>query len=201
MSRLPLRRAAFVLTCLLGLLCIGAVYTTLDGVTDQLIEQDRQSIADRTDLRRHVEDVEAANAVLAEQVRALGDVPAAEVDGSGTPTIVPLQGPRGIPGVTGPRGPRGAAGAPGAAGEPGAAGGAGEAGPAGPAGPKGEPGPAGKDGEPGRDGAPGPAGRGIASIGCDDTGDWTVTYTDGATQIVAGPCRVGAPPSTLPGDR
>jgi len=164
-------------------------------------QADRESAADRADLRRHVEDVEEANAVLAEQVRALGDIPVAEVDGSRTPTIVPLQGPRGIPGVTGPRGPRGLAGAAGAAGEVGPTGAPGEAGTPGSDGPKGEPGPAGKDGANGKDGAPGPAGRGISSLACLDSGDWLVTYTDGATQTVSGPCKVGiVPPSTDPVD-
>lgn len=183
-----------VLTLALVLaLAIGFGWVTAQVLT--LSNFDRESAADRADLRRHVEDVEAANAVLAEQVRALGDVPVAEVDGSRTPTIIPLQGPRGIPGVTGPRGPRGLAGAAGPAGEVGPTGAPGEVGAAGSAGPKGDPGPAGKDGANGKDGAAGPAGRGVTSITCPES-DWIVTYTDGTTSTIPGPCRL--PVDTLP---
>lgn len=165
----------------------------------QLFERaafDQESAADRARLHQQVADVEAANAALAEQVRELGAVPVAETDGSDAPLMVPLIGPRGIPGVTGPRGVRGLTGATGPAGRNGARGLAGEAGATGPAGPKGEPGPAGKDGSNGsngKDGAPGKDGRGVASIDCPESGDWLITYTDGATQAIAGPCRIVTP--------
>lgn len=188
MMRAVVRRSA----ALIFLLAMAAGFGWTTAQLADRAQADRESVADRADLREHVEAVEEANAVLAEQVRALGDVPVAEVDGSRTPTIVPLQGPRGIPGVTGPRGPRGLAGAAGAAGETGPTGAPGEAGSAGP---KGDAGPAGKDGANGKDGAPGPAGpagpagRGISSVACLDSGDWQFTFTDGATQTVAGPCK------------
>lgn len=68
-------------------------------------------------------------------------------------------------------------------------------------GPAGDPsavaGPAGADGlagAPGVDGAPGAPGRGLASLDCvaDGAGStyWVITYTDGATAAVTGPCRV-----------
>lgn len=177
----------------LALLLALGLAAAFGWTTAQLMDRaraDRESVADRARLHAQITDVEAANAALAEQVRELGAVPIAEPDGSSVPTIVPLQGPRGIPGVTGPRGPRGLPGAPGAAGESGAAGGVGEPGAAGPAGPKGDPGPAGKDG------APGPAGRGLASMACAENGDWHITYTDGTTQTVSGPCRVLTVPDT-----
>lgn len=177
------RRAAALLFAL-------ALAAAFGWTTAQLMERaqaDRESVADRADLRRQVEAVEAANAVLAEQVRALGDEPAAEVDGTEAQRIVvPLAGPRGIPGVTGPRGPRGLPGV----GTPGRPGADGQDGAPGPAGPKGEPGPPGKDGSNGKDGSQGPPGRGIASVDCTSGGDWIITYTDGATQSVTGPCRV-----------
>lgn len=190
-----LRRAAFALTCLLGLLCIGAVYVTLDGVTDRLVEQDRQSIADRARLHDQVTDVEATNAALAEQVRALGAVPVVETDAAGASTLVPLRGPQGAPGVTGPRGRPGrpGVGTPGQVGSPGARGNDGQPGPAG------KDGANGKDGQPGKDGRDGVDGRGIASMDCDAAANWQITYTDGATQTIAGPCRLGPPPpSTEP---
>lgn len=168
-----------VLTLAVGLGWVTAQVLTLSNF-------DQESAADRRNLHEQIAEVEAANVALAEQVRALGDVPVAEVDGSSTPAIVPLAGPRGIPGVTGPRGPRGLPGV----GTPGRPGADGQDGAPGPAGPKGEPGPPGKDGSNGKDGPQGPPGRGIASIDCTSGGDWLITYTDGATQTVTGPCRV-----------
>lgn len=88
----------------------------------------------------------------------------------------------------GPRGETGAQGAQGAAGdrgEPGAQG------PAGPPGPQGEPGATGAQGPAGANGA---NGRGITSVYCEGNGPdsfWVFTFTDGNTQTVAGPCRVG----------
>jgi len=181
--RAAVRRSA----ALIFLLAMAAGFGWTTAQLADRAQADRESVADRADLREHVEAVEEANAVLAEQVRALGDIPVAEVDGSRTPTVVPLQGPRGIPGVTGPRGPRGLTGAAGATGETGPTGAPGEAGAAGS---KGEPGPPGKDGTDGKDGSQGPPGRGISSVDCTSGGNWLITYTDGATQPVTGPCRV-----------
>lgn len=72
-------------------------------------------------------------------------------------------------------------------------------GPQGPVGGQGDQGPAGGDGQPGadgKDGSTGADGRGIASVTCDqDTEQFVVTYTDGATQPVEGSdCVAGGPP-------
>jgi len=111
--------------------------------------------------------------------------------------LLGLTGGRGEPGIPGPVGPVGATGSPGADSTvPGPPGATGATGPAGPAGADSTvPGPAGSPGEPG---PPGPAGmngadgRGITSAFCGDTGRWTITYTDGATQD-GGQCRTTLP--------
>lgn len=156
---------------------------------------DAESAADRANLHDQLADVETANAALADQIRALGEIPVAPTTGppNHTPPII-LRGPQGIPGVTGPRGPAGPApepvpGPPGRDGEDGAT----ITGPAGPAGPKGDKGDPGKDGSNGKDGAPGRDGRGVTSITCGTTGDWLIAFTDGTSQTVTGPCRLPAP--------
>ncbi|MFB9776346.1 hypothetical protein [Brevibacterium otitidis] len=110
---------------------------------------------------------------------------------------------RGIQGVPGPAGAPGPAGkdsnAPGPAGRAGAAGADGKDGAVGPPGPKGDPGPAGPPGPRGDRGAAGESGRGIASIACGSDGAWKVTYSDGATEAVPGPCRV-TPEAPVPAD-
>lgn len=58
-------------------------------------------------------------------------------------------------------------------------------------------GPAGKDGADGQNGLNGLNGRGFSSIVCEGTGEgsyWVVTYDDGATQTIAGPCRLASIP-------
>lgn len=84
------------------------------------------------------------------------------------------QGQQGEPGKAGPAGPQGEPGAPG------------ETGPQGPAGPQGDQGPAGPTGA---------QGRGIADTDCLEDGTWRISYTDGTSQIVQGPCRVVVVPS------
>jgi len=124
-----------------------------------------------------------------------------------------IQGIQGPPGIQGPRGPIGVTGqSPQCLLEPsrcvgpqGVAGGRGETGPQGPQGEPGargetgDQGPAGIQGEPGSDSTvPGPQGepgRGIASVKCQDDGNWLFTYTDGSTDTVDGPCRVPVPPN------
>ncbi|MBD8019399.1 hypothetical protein H9634_01190 [Brevibacterium sp. Re57] len=120
---------------------------------------------------------------------------------------------RGVQGVPGPAGkdssvpgPAGRPGSdgqdstvPGPAGRAGAAGADGKDGAAGPPGPKGDPGPAGPPGPRGDRGAAGESGRGIASIACGSDGAWKVTYSDGATEEVPGPCRV-TPEAPVPAD-
>jgi len=170
----------------------------------QLIDRaafDQESAADRRRLHDQLEAVETANAALSEQVRDLGAEPIAETGDGVAPKLLPLQGPRGIPGVTGPRGPRGIVGTPGVDGRPGGNGKAGAPGTAGPAGPEGEPGPPGKDGAPGKDGQPGTNGRdgrGVSSIACAESGDWVITYSDGVTEMTPGPCRVLVAPTAPP---
>ncbi len=129
-----------------------------------------------------------------------------------------LTGPTGVQGPQGPAGPPGPIGKPGVAGKApaclllvnacsgaqgpegkqGPAGPAGKDGEQGPAGVQGEQGPAGQQGEPGSigpqgpAGSTGPAGRGIADTDCQEDGTWLISYTDGTTDVVNGPCRVVA---------
>lgn len=95
-----------------------------------------------------------------------------------------------VTGPQGPAGPKGDTGATGPAGKDGAPGK--DSTVPGPQGPAGERGPAGADGEDGQDG------RGIESIRCGDDNQWQVTYTDGESEAVSGPCRVepDPPPSS-----
>lgn len=115
--------------------------------------------------------------------------PAGPAGEDGSEGVQGVPGPAGIPGdagelgIPGEPGVPGVPGAPGTTGEPGARGPSGERGPAGPAGPAGTAGPA---GDPGPKGS---QGRGIAAIECQADGRWSVTYTDGQTESVAGPCR------------
>lgn len=115
-------------------------------------------------------------------------------------------GPSGAAGASGPAGAGGVDGAPGAAGTPGAAGAEGTPGGAGPAGAQGEPGPAGAsgaEGPVGPAGAPGADGRAITAVDCTGTGDsstWVLTYSDGTTSSVAGPCRLAPGTDTPTGE-
>lgn len=116
------------------------------------------------------------------------------------------EGEPGEPGLTGPPGPPGerGAGIPGVPGVDGIGGSTGPAGPAGERGPAGEPGSPGKDGAPGPTGPAGPAGkdgsdgRGIASLTCQESGTWLISYTDGTTSSTPGPCAAITP--TPPGE-
>lgn len=95
-------------------------------------------------------------------------------------------------GPIGPAGARGDTGEPGQSiqGDPGAAG-ADSTVPGPPGADSTIPGPAGPAGANGADSAPG---RGLAALDCVDDGAgstyWVVTYTDGATAAITGPCRV-----------
>lgn len=168
-----------------------------------------------------LEQTRQDNAALANQVRSLGGQPVAEGKPGDEGPPGP-QGPQGIQGSPGPQGPPGAPGKQGpigitgqsprcllepskcvgAPGSPGEDGKAGADGKTGPAGPQGEPGPAGEagpqgpagpQGDPGAAGPAGAAGRGIADTDCLADGTWRVTYTDGTSQIVQGPCRIVVP--------
>lgn len=131
-----------------------------------------------------------------------------------------MRGPRGDSGSVGPAGPpptfasvlealrvycaggvcvgaSGEPGVPGLPGEPGAPGPAGADGAQGLTGAQGEPGPPGPAGAPGANGLDG---RGLASLECVDTeesSDWLVTFTDGTTTTVVGPCRLRGPGGLL----
>lgn len=159
----------------------------------------------REAVERKLKDQETKNAVLAEQVRGLGEVPAVEPDdppASGRVIVVPgVVGPRGAscieeigyPRCRGPQGGTGKAGAPGIPGTPGEPGASGEDGAAGEKGERGEKGDKGDRGEQGPQGEPG---RGVQSTDCVD-GQLVTTYTDGTTQPVAGSSCVTTP--TTPG--
>lgn len=86
---------------------------------------------------------------------------------------------RGLPGAAGSDGSNGAAGKDGSTGE------------RGPTGADGATGATGADGQPGADGKDG---RGISTVACTDDGTWLITYTDGSTQTVDGPCRASLLP-------
>lgn len=173
---------------------------------------DRQSLNDRADLRAELRQQESTSEALAEQIRSLGEEPVIEpettqqeVTGDVQDRFVPVPGPRGpagTPGVDGDVGPRGPAGEPGVGlpgtsgkdgssvtGPAGSDGSPGEDGSAGPAGP---PGKDGRDGSNGSDGAPGKDGRSITSVTCPEQ-DWVITYSDGTSDTVNGPCRLISP--------
>lgn len=101
--RVIARRASAVLVLLTLALAFGWAGAEL---VDRA-QFDAESAADRRALHVQVAELETANELLAEQVRNLGAVPVAEPDGGDLPTVVPLRGPQGIPGVTGPRGRKG----------------------------------------------------------------------------------------------
>lgn len=127
-------------------------------------------------------------------------------------------GPPGPEGPPGPQGPPGPLGPKGEKGDTGLAGLLGLTGPQGPPGPVGEtgatgeteaqgpPGPAGVDGQDGATGPAGPAGAdgangvSVSSITCpnDDDDDWVITYSNGQTDIVTGPCRTQTGPPITP---
>lgn len=127
--------------------------------------------------------------------------------GSGADGRPGVAGSNGTPGAAGSAGASGAGGAPGAAGSAGPGGvdgvdgvpgAAGATGGAGPAGVQGEAGPAGAAGVPG---APGADGRSIVDVTCSGVGatsSWRVSYSDGSTSEVPGPCRLEAGPSGEP---
>lgn len=138
-------------------------------------------------VQEQIAATERDNAVLADQVRQLGGVPAVTPHPGppGERGDIGPQGPQGPPGASGMPGPRGADGKPGKDGQDGSPGppgpsgppGATVTGPSGPPGPKGEQGDEGPQGSPGLRGEEGPRGP----EGPPPTG-WTfawlgVTYT------------------------
>ena len=194
MKRTFVRRA-------LALLFAFALAAAFGWTAAQLMDRaafDAESAADRAALHDQIAAIETANAALAEQVRELGGEPVAEADGADMPHLIPIPGPAGRTGDDGPAGRNGRDGTspdP-VPGPPGRDGADGES-ITGPAGPKGDTGPPGKDGSNGKDGTNGSDGRGIVSIDCNPDADWVVTYTDGTTQTITGPCRL-IPEGTLP---
>lgn len=193
-SKATLRRGAALLITLLVAVLLGSVWAVLwlANENDTLNERDRQSLADREDLRNDLTAEQAAREALEQQIRGLGEKPVLDPEDVPADTdVIVVPGPRGDKGERGescieeigyPR-CRGAAGDDGSSGTPGEAGQDGADGAPGPKGDKGDPGVDGKDGTNGTDG------RGIANLQCGDDGRWTVTYTDGTTAD-AGLCRV-----------
>lgn len=195
-------RLPFLLTVVVALICLGAVFLMFDRLTNRVSEAESGQADYREEAQANGKKVDA----LADQVRSLGRTPVAEQSGDDRlPTLIrgprgemgPV-GPQGRPGKdgangkdgsSGPRGATGGTGAAGAAGDAGAPGAAGKDGAPGPPGPKGEPGPPGPKGEPGKDGAngtDGKVGRGLSSITCDSALPltFTVTYSDGSSESV-----------------
>jgi hypothetical protein len=157
--------AAALLIVLVAWLAWAVVTTDqrLEKADAELREQAASIAAARENqerLARSAENNAEAAAVLAEQVRELGERPAVE------PTQLPevIEGPPGEPGQRGQRGPQGPSGDVGETGDRGPRGymgRVGERGPQGEMGPRGEPGatgPKGEPGEPGATGATGPQG-------------------------------------------
>ena len=186
-------RAPYVLTIIVAVICLAAVFLMFDNLTDRVSEAE----SGQADYRKQARSNGAKVDALADQVRSLGRTPVAEKSGSDRVPVL-IRGPRGEMGPAGPQGHPGADGKPGAAGPRGATGGTGAAGVAGspgtdgangkdgepgPPGPKGEPG---KDGKDGKDGSAGSDGRGIANVSCDSAVPlaFTVTYSDGSTESV-----------------
>lgn len=172
----------------------------------------QDNAADVTAAQTEIESLRDAVALANQRLEAQGSVPVAVPDvvtppeagatggqgergfqgATGAQGLTGLQGvlgligpagPQGVPGETGPRGLSGADGPAGMNGADGAPG------PAGPAGADSTvPGPAGPAGPAGADG------RGLASLNCvpDGAGStyWVITFTDGTTAAVTGPCRI-----------
>lgn len=166
-----------------GVLIAFGIATVLD-LDDRAVRGERATTVLSEDVR-----------TLREQVEKLGEEPAAPPPEERVGDLGDLVGPEGPVGPQGPPGPRGFPGLPG---PPGLSGGLGPAGPVGEIGETGVPGEAGQTGEtgsagePGPQGPPGPAGadgRGLVSITCGDDSNWLITFTDGTTQVVEGPCR------------
>jgi len=134
--------------------------------------------------------VAVPDAVIPPEVGATGGQGERGFQGAtGAQGLTGLTGPQGVLGLIGPAAPQGVPGETGARGLTGADG------PAGTNGADGAPGPAGADSTvPGPAGPAGPPGRGLASLDCipDAAGStyWVVTFTDGATAAITGPCRV-----------
>ncbi|MDN7120314.1 collagen-like protein [Nocardioides sp. ChNu-153] len=190
--------AAVVLAAVLAWLVWLAV--TLAHDAEQFEDRDRESMADRADLRQIVGDQGEALAEANRRLQAVGQEPVDEPDTDdpavalpGLPGLLGAPGEPGRDGQDGAPGEDGAPGAVGATGEPGAVGapGVGSTGETGATGPQGEPGPAGPQGEPGVPGAAGPPGpvgadgNGVTAVDCTaGTGTFVFTFTDGTTQTV-----------------
>lgn len=198
-----MRRTARVLAAAALVLVVAWIVHQVGNLTTEA----QAGRNERAAVRAELEQTQADSQALAEQVRSLGEEPVVEPDPDGADKplqerFVPVPGPRGRDGdagrpgrdgapgesITGPAGPAGKDGASvtGPAGADGAPGKDGEQGPAGPAGP------AGKDGRDGTEGQPGKDGRSITSVSCPEQ-DWVITYSDGTTDTVTGPCRLVSP--------
>lgn len=174
----------------------------------------QDNAADVTAAQTEIESLRDAVALANQRLEDQGSVPVAVPDavippdagatgGQGERGFQGATGAQGLTGLTGLQGVLGLIGPDGPQGVPGETGphGFGADGPAGTNGADGAPGPAGPAGAdstvPGPAGPAGPAGapgRGLTSLDCvpDAAGStyWVITYTDGATAAVTGPCRV-----------
>ena len=181
--RRVLKYAAIVLAVLIAAYLISQVIAL--GVATQ------KSKDDRAELHAKLSEQREKTSILADQVEVLGGQPITNPDddkGFDRKLLVPVPGPRGAAGKPGRDGEDSEV--PGPAGEPGAKGDPGLTplaipGPPGKDAPKPKDGKDGKDGKPGADGKPGKDGRGVKSITC-ESGQLTVTYTDGTSQIIDG---------------
>lgn len=191
-SKAALRRGAAFLIALFVAVLLGSVWAVLwlANENDTLDERDRQSLADREELRRDLTAEQAAREALEQQIRSLGEKPVLDPEDVPPDTdVIVVPGPKGDRGescieeIGYPR-CRGTAGDDGSNGTSGADG---EDGADGAPGPKGDPGPAGADG---KDGVDGQDGRGLEDAQCGDDGRWILTWTDGTTSD-GGSCRIG----------
>lgn len=187
-----------------GVWLVGQV-VTLGDENHRFEERDRQSIADRRELRASLLEDRAKLRALELQVRGLGEDPVVEPDDDAPDRLVLIPGPRGescieelgfpmCRGAQGPAsrvpGPEGADGADGQDGTDGATGPTGPTGPAGPAGPKGD------KGDPGERGPAGPAGTAQPGTYACPAGEALTSITiaaDGAVSITCAPTHPGAP--------
>lgn len=198
------RQIAYALTTLIAMVSAYTLFAVAGDISDRIDRAETASISrDKavSENQKALTDANAKVTALSDQVEGLGKEPvvsplpvAVTGDRGPGPTLgqvaVAIQNYcvangecRGIAGLNGDDGSRGEGGPAGSDGQTGATGSTGTDG---------------KDGKDGADGTNGSDGRGIASMSCGDDGAWTITYTDGTTETVEGPCRVPAEPEPAP---
>lgn len=170
-----LRHIALGVIITIAAVCAISIFVIINGLSNRLDKAEAQASSSS------VTATDAVNRakVLEAQIKQMGGTPAVAVPSH--PTVVPENPYVPVPGPAGRDGRDGKSvkGPPGESitGPPGES----ITGPAGPAG---------ADGQPGKDGTNGQDGRGISSMSCQADGTWLITYTDGTTQTVDGPCRL-----------